>query len=467
MTDTKKPLSKIKSGTIARGWALAKLSAGAGARAAGHAVGSLFASEDSKPERLKSLLMAQISALTEELGQLKGSLMKVGQMLSMYGERFFPAEVNAVLKSLQSQSPPLVWESVEPVLKRQLGERLGQLEIDRTPLASASMGQVHRGTIRSTGERVAIKVQYPGIDQAIDQDLKALRSILSIAKILPKGHQYDEIFKEVRQMLHQEVDYEKEREATARFRERLSGDPRVIIPRTFDAFCTSRVLVTELIEGIPVDSPEVLALSQERRNHLAQTALEIYLREMFLWSEVQTDPHFGNYRVVLGQGGAPDRLALFDFGAVRKLPRSFIDPYREIGQGAFLRDRKRIERGALQLGFLREEDSQATRDLLIDLCLLISEPFHDHPDSEGRKLGWMDAEGVYDWKRSDLLQRAAKLGTQFALSVKLRTPPREIVFLDRKLSGTFIFLSTLGAKIRGRELLEPILRDYSISPKEE
>src|SRR5271154_1242410 len=113
-------LSRIKSGAFSRGISLAKMSLNVGAKAAGHAIEGIFStnkSEGASEERLKSLLTSQIEILSRELGQLKGSVMKVGQMLSVYGEYFLPPEANALLKSLQSQSPPLAWEEIERVLK--------------------------------------------------------------------------------------------------------------------------------------------------------------------------------------------------------------------------------------------------------------------------------------------------------------------------------------------------------------
>jgi predicted unusual protein kinase regulating ubiquinone biosynthesis (AarF/ABC1/UbiB family) len=206
----KPPLKKIRESALSRGWALARVSVAVGAKAAGHAVGSVFSSEESKAESLKELLKSQMTLLAKELGQLKGSVMKVGQMLSMYGEHFLPPEANAVLKSLQSQSPPMDWSTIEKSLKKNLGEEvLAELEIDHEPLASASLGQVHKAKQRLDGRELAIKIQYPGVDQAIEGDLKALKSILSVSKLIPRGPALDDMFKEVRQMLHQEVDYSR------------------------------------------------------------------------------------------------------------------------------------------------------------------------------------------------------------------------------------------------------------------
>ncbi len=260
-------LKSIKSSPLSRGLALAKVTVSAGTRAASHALGNLFGDEGGKEDRLKEMLTAQMDLLSRELGKLKGSVMKVGQMLSMYGEHLLPPEANQLLKSLQNQSPPLAWEAIEKQLKRQLGaEKLALLDIEQEPHASASLGQVHRAVIRATGERIALKIQYPGVDQAIESDLAALRSLLTVSKLIPKGPKYDELFKEVRQMMHQEVDYSKELTATDEFRELFAEDGLVIVPRTYPEFSAKRVLATSFEEGVSMESAEVLALSQERRN---------------------------------------------------------------------------------------------------------------------------------------------------------------------------------------------------------
>ncbi|MGK5089988.1 AarF/ABC1/UbiB kinase family protein [Bdellovibrionota bacterium FG-2] len=421
---------------------MAKISISAGAKVATHAMGSVFSPEKDKSERLKALLMSQVDLLTRELGQLKGSVMKVGQMISMYGEHFLPPEANAVLKSLQSQSPPLEWAAIEKVLKRQITpENRALVEIDPEPMASASIGQVHAGRRCSDGKRLAMKIQYPGVDQAIEGDLKALRSIFSIAQLIPKSPAYDELFREIRQMLHQEVDYQRELALTEEYRQALQGDPRFIIPETFPELSSKRVLTTSLEEGLGVDSPEVSGLSQERRNAIAEAMLDLYFKELFIFKMMQTDPHLGNYRIRLGENGAPDRVVLFDFGAVRKFPMSFLEPYYQMVVGSAHRDPKVLQEGARVLGFLVDGDPQALVDHFSELCFLIGEPF----------------AGNYDWGSSDLPRRVATLGAQMALQFRLRAPPREVIFLDRKMGGMFIFLSVLKVKIDARKILDPYL----------
>ena len=457
----KDPLKKIKSGVLSRGLALAKVSVSAGAKAATHAVGNLFAEESSKPERLKALLIAQMDTLSQELGQLKGSMMKVGQLISMYGEHFLPPEANALLKSLQAQSPPLEWKAIERVIHKQIKpELLADLEIDPVPVASASLGQVHRAFRKSTGQWLAMKIQYPGVDQAIEGDLKALKSILQISKLIPKGPNYDEVFNEIKAMLYQEVDYEREFKTTVEFRERLAQDSFYVIPEPIAEFSTRRILTTTFEDGVALDSAEVLGLSQERRDSIGAAALTLYMRELFEFAAVQTDPHFGNYRVRIGKEGEPDRLILLDFGAVRKLSKSFLDAYLEMVRAAHAQDAGRIIEAGIRLGYLNEEDEKQVQQAFADLCLLITEPFCP-PPTPGAFARWFDLNGGYHWELSDLPERVAKKGAQLALGTRLRNPPREIVFLDRKLGGIFIFLSVLKVRFNARELAKPFVQDAS------
>jgi len=452
-------LKKITSTAWGRGFALAKLSARASAQVAGHALGNWLAAEDTTGERLKSLLSAQARLFATELGKLKGSVMKAGQMLSVYGEHFLPPEVNAILKTLQNQSPPVEWAVIEAVLLKELGpDRMALLEIDPTAAASASLGQVHRAKVRATGIELALKVQYPGVEQAIDSDLRTLKALLSVTKLIPTGPRYEQLFDEVRIMLHQEVDYRQELTSMKRFREWLKGDARYIIPEPFEEFSTGRVLATAWQGGVAVDGPEVKALPPERRNRIAHLVIDLYFRELYVWGEMQTDPHFGNYRIQLGSDH--ECVVLFDFGAVRKFGPEFLIPYRAMITAAHRREETKLVQAAVAIHFLRPEDPDEYRKAFVEFCYLIIEPFsrapaNGMPAGSERKL--FDADGAYDWAESDLPMRIARQGKQLALLFKLRAPPQEVVFLDRKMGGMFIFMYTLGARLRVREILEKYL----------
>lgn len=278
-------LKRVPSNVFDRGFKLAKLTAKLSVRAVGHSLGKWapdWIHEKGNPESLRRYLGAQASLLTNELGQLKGSVMKAGQLLSTYGEHFLPPEVNQFLKSLQSESTPLEWSEIEKVLKRELGkEKLDLLEIDPTAWAAASLGQVHRAKIRTTGEEVALKIQYPGVDRAIETDLAFLRLIFQITDIFPTGFQSEPIMNEIRQMLTRELDYNLEFTATKWFHEKLESEPYIQVPKVYEDFSTRAILTTEFIASLPVDDIQVRSWPQSVRNKIAELFLSVYMCELF------------------------------------------------------------------------------------------------------------------------------------------------------------------------------------------
>ena len=440
MADPKK-LTKIKSSLFQRSFSMAKLTFNTGAGIASHKISTLLSSSETRAEKWTDFLRSQAKEFSTELGELKGSLMKAGQMLSMYGEHFLPPEANEMLKSLRSQSPPVDWNVMRLILETELGaDKLSLLEIEPEAIGSASLGQVHKARILATDQWIVLKIQYPGVEKAIDSDLKALRSFLSMAKLLPKALASDHIFSEVRSMLIQEVDYRQEADFTEQYAQKLGPDSRFVIPKVFREFSTGKVLATSFERGIESDDTLVKNLSQERRNRLALNYLDLYFTELFEWGLVQTDPHAGNYKVRLDAGGS-DQLVLLDFGAVRAYPSEFLKSYRQMIQASINQDLILFEQAAIALKFLGPEDDPEIKKVFFDFCQQMIEPFREDKD--------------YDYKKTDLPQRLTKKGFEMIqrFSLKLRSPPREVLFLDRKTGGAFIFCSMMGAKINGRPLL--------------
>lgn len=447
-----KSLDRIKSSMLSRSLSLAKLTLQAGASMAQHGVTSALKGKESKDENWRRLLQTQASLISNELGELKGSLMKAGQMLSMYGEHFLPPEANELLRSLQSDSPPLSWQAIEPTLKKYLSpQQLDLLEIEKEAFASASMGQVHRARIKTTGQTIALKIQYPHVDRAIDSDLRAIRTLLNALKLLPKDLNMDPVFAEVREMLIQETDYLKEAQLTEEFYERLKDDTRYVVPQVLREFSGPKILATTFERGLRADDPLIQSLPQERRNRLALHFLDLYFREIFDWGVVQTDPHTGNYRIRINPSGH-DQLVLLDFGATRTYEKDFLYAYQRMLKGSLLNDRTLFFDASVKLRFIHESDDDELKKIFEEFCFETVEPFIAHEDPRNT-LNQIDKDGTYDWKNTDLPQRLSKKIFQIVRKHSWRTPPREMIFLDRKTGGVFIFLSVLRAKIRGRDLI--------------
>lgn len=454
---SKPGLDHLRTGTFERNFALTRLGLGAGTKIVAHSIGNLFRGEISRTQADRDFYKRQAEILRDELGQLKGSVMKAGQMLSLYGQYFLPEEAVTVLSQLQDDTPAVQWKVVAPVLERALGRaRLSELEVEETPLAAASLGQAHRARRKRDGLEVVVKIQYPGVADAIESDIKTLSRLIAMTRMAPKGLDLNPIFAELREMLHREVDYAAERSFTEGFAFKLKDDPRYAVPRVLTEYSSDQVLTTTYEHGHHVKDSHVQELSLERRSALGRAFVELFVTELFGWNMVQTDPHFGNYRIRVGENGAPDRIVLLDFGATRIFGRGFVDNYANIVRGGVQRDRDQIVRGACGIGLMDATFPKSVLDAFAQMCEMITEPFAgNEPGRVPAHL--LNARGEYKWGESDLPMRAGQLAAKNAFSKHFRVPPREIVFLHRRLSGVFIMLATLHAEVDARPLLMDVL----------
>ncbi|WP_245555288.1 ABC1 kinase family protein [Hahella ganghwensis] len=447
----------------------------AGSRLAGNMAANLFSSRDKKEQRKREALSRQAHYLVEELGHLKGSVVKIGQVMALYGEHFLPVEVTEALHTLEDKTTALEWPVMRKVLVRELGEdRLAELEIEHEPLGAASLGQVHKAVRKSDGKVLCMKIQYPGVADAIDSDINSVATLLKMARMVSMGRDFDEWLEEVRNMMHREVNYELELETTRRFGEMLKGDDRFIVPEVFPEYSSGHVITTSFEHGVGVGDSSVAALPLARRNHLAKAALELFLRELFSWSELQTDPNFGNYRIRIGEGSGQsaegasqtaegssqsaegsDQIVLLDFGAVQKYPPAFIEPVCQMIRASYEHDLDSVIEGAIRLKFMRREWPDSVLQEFGEVCMAVLEPLG--PESLTVPASAMNDNGEYRWKQSDLPTRIAKRATRSAISRYFQIPPKEFVFLNRKLVGVYTFLSVLGAEFNGREILTPYL----------
>ncbi|HUP92837.1 MAG TPA: AarF/ABC1/UbiB kinase family protein [Solimonas sp.] len=448
----KPTIKALKTRPLERNIALTKLGFGAGSKIVAHSIANIFRGDVQRTQADRDFYRRQAQILADELGRLKGSVMKAGQMLSLYGQYFLPEEAVTVLSQLQDMTTPVEWRVVAPVLTRALGrERLRELEIEQDPIAAASLGQAHVAWRKSDRLKLCVKIQYPGVADSIESDIRTLSRLMLMTRLAPKGLDLDPVFNEVREMLHREVDYESERHFTETFAAKLAGDARFIVPRVIGEYCSDQVLTTTFEAGLHVRDSQVQGLSQARRNALGKAFLELFLTEFFDWGMVQSDPHFGNYRIRLGDDGR-DRVVLLDFGATRIFGRGFIDSYADIVRGAVERDRESIIRGAIAIGLMKEGVPQSVLDAFAELCEMIVEPF-TAPPADGPRPKAFNAKGEYRWGESDLPMRSGRVAALNALSVHFRVPPREIVFLHRRLAGVFIMLATLKAELDTRQIL--------------
>ena len=446
-------LKRLKTGAFERRFSIAKASLVAGSRMAASAAGSFFSAPENRATARRQALAEQAEYLVGELGQLKGSVVKIGQMMALYGEHFLPEEITSALHKLNDSTASLEWETLEPIVREQLGDRFDDLIINPEPLGAASLAQVHRAKRRSDGAEMVLKIQYPGVADAIDSDLNLVTSMLKLTRAVPQTREFEDWLDEVRMMMHREVNYPLETETTQLFGDYLKDDPRFIVPKVYPEYCGDKLIVMSFETGVPVNSSTVMDLPQSRRDAISLAALEICCREVFVWGRLQTDPNFGNYLVKLSDDDEHDQIVLLDFGAVRDFPEELLSLARNLTRACFNRDRDAMT--AAMTGFRFLDNLQPNvREGFVDLALLAFEPF---AANEFVPAEILNADGHYCWAKSMLHKRAATQAARSAASRHFSVPPKEFMFLSRKLMGAYTFMTVMNAQLDGRSLLAKYL----------
>ncbi len=393
-----------------------------------------------------------------ELGKLKGTYVKIGQMLAMFGEHFLPPVLVDALRDLSDQAEPLHWDALESFVRISLGERFDELEIDPEAIAAASLAQVHLAKIRATGKWICIKVQYPGLAEVIDSDFDAVVRMLTLSRWVKSGKELDAWLASLREHLHHEIDYHREAALTRKMSvlvEALKVDSvGYHVPRLYDEYCTDTVLAMEFIEGHSVVDPDIAKLSLERRNALARAMLELFFYELYDWGFLQTDPNFGNYLLRLDDRRkklAADELALLDFGSVLDCDEDFLFHLRHTIAAGQQQDIPRLVEGLIGLGCLREDAPGEGRQMFADFWLHLLEPLRS-PDQLPAE--YLNDRGEYCWAKSRLMRRAGKQAALSAASRYFTPPSRDFALIARKLTGVFNFIAELGAEFNANEMIE-------------
>ncbi|MFZ9017578.1 MAG: ABC1 kinase family protein, partial [Ilumatobacteraceae bacterium] len=282
---------------------------------AGTAARKVFASAERRGLLDEARRLKTAEAVAAELGHMKGALMKLGQMAS-YLDDGLPEPLRVALAQLRSSAPPMSRELASGVIRDELGAPPEEVFVDwdPDPIAAASIGQVHRAIIvdPESGEQrpVAVKVQYPGVDRAIESDLRNADYLGVILKQGFGGLDPEEMVTEIKERLVEELDYRLEARHQQQFAEFYRGHPYIHVPDVYPTFSTGRVLTTELVDGHTWD--ELLTWDQEQRDLAAETIFRFVFRSLYRMQAFNGDPHPGNY-LFHGDG----RVTFFDFGLVK------------------------------------------------------------------------------------------------------------------------------------------------------
>ncbi len=426
----KKPVTS-RSG---RFFKLAGMTASVAGQYAGQKARSLLSSENDDGARSESYTR-MANRITDTLGEMKGAAMKVGQIASQTQD-FLPREFSDALQKLQKEAPPMPFEIILEQVEAELGKPVGELfeYLQETPYAAASIGQVHRARLHD-GTDVIVKVQYPGVDESCDSDLKQLRLALKLGGLLkmPK-ESVDQLFTEIRERLREELDYENEARNIELFREFHKNDPWVVIPSVIQSHSTRHVLTLGLEEGDHVSEVTPERYDQATINLIGHRMFTTMADQLFRFECIHGDPHAGNFAY------RPDgSIVMYDFGCVKKLKPEIVEAYRNAVTAALAQDYKALDAYLIDLGArvgsqpaIDEAYYAMWRDILIV-------PFN--------------SEQPYDFGESSIHKHvAAKTSTVFKYLDSFK-PPVESIFIDRMIAGHYWMLKRLGVQAAfGEEL---------------
>ncbi len=437
----------VPQGRAAR---LLHLTRAVGELAAGAAVEGVARLARGESAALSELMLTPGNArrLAQRLSTMRGAVMKVGQLMSMDGQGVLPREFAELLGSLRDRAHVMPSTQLADVLEREYGsgwsKRFRKLSFE--PVAAASIGQVHRAETPD-GRVLALKIQYPGVKRSIDSDVANLALLAKTPGLVPAAIDPAPLLERVRAQLHHETDYAAEARMLTAYRaalgnasdDALGGSPQLWVPPVHDDYCTPHILATEFAAGVPIDRLAVDA-PQDLRDRVARALSRLAVREFFEMRLVQTDPNFGNYLYDAQQ----QRIVLLDFGATEPVTVERVEQLRELGRALRDRDRLRLERAAMVAGFIAAEDPPAQSAAVLDLMQVAGEP--------------LAHRGVYDFGASDLAGRVFDLGeAQYRGDGYARTPPSDLLFLQRKFVGSFMLCVRLRARIDLAQVFAPHL----------
>ncbi|UGS36709.1 ABC1 kinase family protein [Capillimicrobium parvum] len=351
--DPEKPpaqAGRLPTGRLARTARVGGLVAGQGLRWAGMHTANRVRSPERAQTARNDRTAALVDQLVGQLGQMRGAAMKVGQMLSMVDFDGLPEDqrddLQRRLAALRDGVPPVPFAKLEKLMRQDLGAPIGEVFADFEPhaFAAASIGQVHRATTRD-GRTVAVKIQYPGVAEAVETDLRNATLLLPLVKRLAPGLDGRALAAEMRARISEELDYELEAQNQRRIERLLRGHPAIRIPRVLTDLSTRRVLVSEYVEGARFE--EVRRAGEPVRDRYGEIVFRFFFGLLYREHIALGDPHPGNYLLC-----SDGRVCFLDFGLVRDVDARHLDGERALARAVRAGDAQALKAALTAVGYL-------------------------------------------------------------------------------------------------------------------
>ena len=383
-----------------------------------------------KPD-LRSALVSKknVTATVNTLKNLRGAAMKFGQLMSMDESIILSPDLAAVFAQLRSSGYSMTPSQLKKILNQNWGD--GWLRnfkhFEVRPFAAASIGQVHKATLKS-GEIVAIKVQFPGVRQSIDNDLSSLKFIMKTSGMLPAKFPLDYYINQCGDLLKRETDYELEATNARRFSEFLRSNDKLNVPKVYNELSTQETLTMSFFEGRELSSK--MAYDQSSINEISLSLLELLLNEIFTFKLVQTDPNLANF--LLSEGD--NSLCILDFGACCQVSEATHELYKDLLNVALTLDANKIKSFLEDKNFIpKDASSEGTKFFDRIISIAINE---------------ISQNEFFDFQQSKVFE----IITEEDLNLYFELIPSSLfgsdfIFIQRKIFGLILFFRAIGAKL--------------------
>jgi predicted unusual protein kinase regulating ubiquinone biosynthesis (AarF/ABC1/UbiB family) len=425
-----KTIDNIPTSKIQRATKLVSTGAKVGVNYLKYYGDKIVKTEEEAKERLNK---NNASDIYDGLKQLKGSALKVAQMLSMeksilpqaYVEKFSLAQF-----SVPPLSPPLVIKT----FKKYFGKHPDDLfdTFNATSVNAASIGQVHIAT--KNGKKLAVKIQYPGVAESIASDLAMVKPIaMSMFNI--KGKDSDKYFKEVEHKLVEETNYILEVEQSKEISKACAHISNLQFPKYYEDLSSERIITMDYMEGEHLSEFTAHNTDQDKANKLGQALWDFYMYQIHNLKKVHADPHPGNFLI-----SKKGELIALDFGCMKSIPQEFYTPYFELAKPENISNRDYFVAKLYELEILREDDSKAElaffTEMFYDMLSLFTQPFH---------------QDTFDFSDAEFFGKIAELGERYSKSTDLKKMngnrgSKHFIYINRTFFGLYNLMFDLKAQ---------------------
>ena len=391
-----------------------------------------------KRPSLRGLLLtpSNVKRVSDQLAQMRGAAMKIGQLMSMDTGEVLPPELSQILVRLRDSAHPMPPAQLKKVLNAEWPKQWLQSfqSFNVRSIAAASIGQVHRAQLKD-GRDLAIKVQYPGIANSIDSDVANVGVLMRASGLLPVGFKLGSYLEEGRKQLHEETNYMREATQLLRFRDLLKNMKQFVVPEMHGDWTTPKILAMTYVAGVPIE--HVAEEAQEIRDQIARDLIDLTLHELFSFGVMQTDPNFANYLY------QPDnqRIVLLDFGATHDIAPGVVKFYHQLIQAGLADNAAALEEIIKGIGLIDDDTKDRHRKQIVNMVKLVFDTLQSSRD--------------LDFANTSLATHIQDQAMSLAKDGFVPPPlPIDVLLLQRKFGGVFLLAAKLSARVNIMALLD-------------